>query len=151
MSLIMLCGVVQQDELRTEMRKKSLLSLIYHHLLGQGSVWCHTDMSSYFLYWNHSSSAHIHACVDMESNICIKINSENKLTCVGFMCLCPTATWQQHWPWTRKQMEGWGSLRFAITSIWRWCWWSMRVITMSSSRNIPNLSKGQQKQVHDHH
>lgn len=32
------CVVVQQDELRTEMRKKSLLILIYQHLLGQGSV-----------------------------------------------------------------------------------------------------------------
>ncbi|KAF7667764.1 hypothetical protein LDENG_00046570 [Lucifuga dentata] len=29
---------VQQDELRTEMRKKSLLILIYHHLLGQGYI-----------------------------------------------------------------------------------------------------------------
>uniref|UniRef100_A0A669BVJ3 Katanin p60 ATPase-containing subunit A-like 2 n=1 Tax=Oreochromis niloticus TaxID=8128 RepID=A0A669BVJ3_ORENI len=29
---------VQQDEQRTEMRKKSLLILIYHHLLGQGYV-----------------------------------------------------------------------------------------------------------------
>lgn len=29
---------VIQDELKTEMRKKSLLVLIYEHLLGQGSV-----------------------------------------------------------------------------------------------------------------
>uniref|UniRef100_A0A8D0AEY0 Katanin p60 ATPase-containing subunit A-like 2 n=1 Tax=Sander lucioperca TaxID=283035 RepID=A0A8D0AEY0_SANLU len=32
------CVAVQQDELRTEMRRKSLLILIYHHLLGQGYV-----------------------------------------------------------------------------------------------------------------
>nr|XP_040054030.1 katanin p60 ATPase-containing subunit A-like 2 isoform X1 [Gasterosteus aculeatus aculeatus] len=32
------CVTVQQDELKTEMRRKSLLILIYHHLLGQGYV-----------------------------------------------------------------------------------------------------------------
>lgn len=30
--------VVQQEDVKTEMRKKSLLILIHHHLLGQGSV-----------------------------------------------------------------------------------------------------------------
>ena len=44
--LSVFCVAVQQDELRTETRRKNLLILIYHHLLGQGSVYLHSGAAN---------------------------------------------------------------------------------------------------------
>lgn len=52
----------------------------------------------------------------------------------------PLATLPRQQPWTGRLTGRWGSLRCVTTSTWRWCCWSLRVITTSSTRNIPKSS-----------
>lgn len=118
------CVGVPQDERRTEMRKRSLLILIYQHLLEQGWVWSRVLLNEVI-------------CV------CLKERHGWPRLCHRLTCprLSPApATWPQRWPWTRRPTATWGSMRPAIMLTWRWCCVSTRATTTTSTRSIPSSS-----------